>query len=186
MDLIRHCIIDTTTNTVVNIIEYESVQTGTPNGMLPNFICIASDTGVIGGVYSNGEIVNPLPPVVTISVMQQIALNTIAVGSVLDKVAISRGYASVDSASSFVAATFDSSDSHQAQIHAECTLLLSWRMQTWATARAYLNSLGDNPICKEDIAVSMIPSFTWPDGTKLSSFTHSLETNAISWTTTAP
>jgi len=61
MTLIRHCIVDTTTNKVVNIIEYEEIQTGVPPGLDFHFLCVASDTGEIGGTYANGEIVNPPP-----------------------------------------------------------------------------------------------------------------------------
>jgi hypothetical protein len=62
MELIRHCIVDTNTNLVVNTIEYETVKTGTVPGFeeQPNLICVASETGEIGGTYSDGVIVNPM------------------------------------------------------------------------------------------------------------------------------
>jgi len=62
MALIRHCIIDTNTNFVVNIIDYEEIQTGIPPGLdqdTLSLICVQSDTGQIGGTYNNGVIVNP-------------------------------------------------------------------------------------------------------------------------------
>ena len=58
MSLIRHCIIDTNTNKVVNIIEYETTQTGIPPGLESHLLCVASETGQINGTYSNGTITN--------------------------------------------------------------------------------------------------------------------------------
>ena len=60
MSLIRHCIIDTNTNKVVNIIEYETTQTGTPPGLESHLLCVASETGKIDGTYNNGTITNPI------------------------------------------------------------------------------------------------------------------------------
>jgi hypothetical protein len=62
MSLIRHCIIDTNTNLVVNIIEYETEQTGTPLGLEKHLLCVKSDTGQMGGTYENGVITNPPEP----------------------------------------------------------------------------------------------------------------------------
>jgi len=62
MNLIKHCIIDTTTNLVVNIIEYETEQTGVPPGLETHLLCVKSDTGEIGGTYENGVITNPPEP----------------------------------------------------------------------------------------------------------------------------
>jgi hypothetical protein len=62
MNLIRHCIIDTNTNLVVNIIEYETEQSGVPAGLEENLLCIASNDGQIGGIYENGTITNPTQP----------------------------------------------------------------------------------------------------------------------------
>lgn len=59
MTLIRHCIIDTNINIVVNIIEYDTIQTGVPSGLDSNLLCVQSDTGEIGGVYAKGVITNP-------------------------------------------------------------------------------------------------------------------------------
>ena len=56
--MIRHCIIDTTTNTVVNIIDYETEQTGAPIGLDSYLLCVPSDTGQIGATYDNGVITN--------------------------------------------------------------------------------------------------------------------------------
>ena len=64
MALIRHCIIDANTNTVINIIEYETVQTGVPPGLDSHLLCVQSDTGEINGTYANGVITNlPEPPI---------------------------------------------------------------------------------------------------------------------------
>lgn len=60
--MIRHCIIDTNTNLVVNIIEYETEQTGVPSGLEEHLLCVKSDTGEIGGTYENGVITNPPQP----------------------------------------------------------------------------------------------------------------------------
>ena len=60
MSLIRHCIIDTNTNKVVNVVEYETTQTGVPPGLASHLLCVASETGQIDGTYSNGTITNPV------------------------------------------------------------------------------------------------------------------------------
>lgn len=57
----RHCIIDTQTNKVVNIIDYASEITGTPDGMDNNFIAVKSNDGQIGAAYAAGEIINQVP-----------------------------------------------------------------------------------------------------------------------------
>ncbi len=60
-NLIRHVILKD--NVVVNVIEYETLQTGCPEG-LEYVIAIASDEGQIGWVYANGIFTNPNPPVI--------------------------------------------------------------------------------------------------------------------------
>ena len=60
--MMRHCIIDTNTNLVVNIIEYETEQTGVPPGLEAHLLCVKSDTGQIGGTYADGVITNPPEP----------------------------------------------------------------------------------------------------------------------------
>ena len=60
--MIRHCIIDTNTNLVVNIIDYETEQTGTPPGLEEHLLCVKSDTGEMGGTYTDGVITNPPQP----------------------------------------------------------------------------------------------------------------------------
>lgn len=62
MSLIRHCIIDTNTNLVVNIIDYETEQTGVPAGLEAHLLCVKSDTGQIDGTYENGVITNLVLP----------------------------------------------------------------------------------------------------------------------------
>ena len=61
MNLIRHCIIDTTTNKVVNIIDYETEQTGVPLGLEEHLLCVKSNTGQTGDTYNNG-IFTPVQP----------------------------------------------------------------------------------------------------------------------------
>ncbi len=60
--MIRHCIIDTNTNLVVNIIDYGTEQTGIPPGLEEHLLCVKSDTGQIGGIYADGVITNPPQP----------------------------------------------------------------------------------------------------------------------------
>jgi hypothetical protein len=60
--MIRHCIIDTNTDLVVNIIDYETEQTGVPPGLEEHLLCVKSDEGQIGGTYENGVITNPPEP----------------------------------------------------------------------------------------------------------------------------
>ena len=62
MSLIRHCIIDTNTNLVVNIIDYEAEQTGIPPSLEAHLLCVKSETGQIGGTYADGVITNPPEP----------------------------------------------------------------------------------------------------------------------------
>ena len=61
--MIRHCIIDTNTNLVINIVEYDTTRTGVPEGLESHLLCVASETGEIGGTYNqDGTITNPPPP----------------------------------------------------------------------------------------------------------------------------
>ena len=60
-NLIRHVILKD--NIVVNIIEYETIQTGCPEG-LEDVIALASDEGQIGWTYDNGVFTDPNPPAV--------------------------------------------------------------------------------------------------------------------------
>lgn len=66
MTLIRHCIVDTTTNLVVNIIDYEEIQSESPPGLESSLLCVQSDVGEIGGTYVNGMIINPPPRIINI------------------------------------------------------------------------------------------------------------------------
>lgn len=60
--MFRTCIVDTHTNLVVNIIDYEEEQTGVPPGLDDYLLCVPSEDGQIGGSYVDGKIVNPTPP----------------------------------------------------------------------------------------------------------------------------
>ena len=63
MSLIRHCIVDTNTNLIVNIIDYETEQTGIPPRLESNLICIKNDDNYIGDSYNNGVFIKkPEPP----------------------------------------------------------------------------------------------------------------------------
>jgi hypothetical protein len=73
MSLIRHCIIDTITNLVVNIIDYETEQTGVPIGLEEHLLCVKSDTGEIGGTYADGVITNPPQPEPIIPIDEELA-----------------------------------------------------------------------------------------------------------------
>ena len=64
MDLIKHCIVDTRTNTVVNIVEYETEQTGIPVGFeesAPYLLCVANSEAGIDWDYVDGAFVNNIP-----------------------------------------------------------------------------------------------------------------------------
>lgn len=60
-NLIRHVILKD--NVVVNVIEYETLQTGCPEG-LEDVIALASDEGQIGWTYANNTFIDPNPPVI--------------------------------------------------------------------------------------------------------------------------
>ena len=60
-NLIRHVILKD--NVVVNVIEYETVQTGCPEG-LEDVIALASDEGQIGWTYDNNTFTDPNPPAI--------------------------------------------------------------------------------------------------------------------------
>jgi hypothetical protein len=60
-NLIRHVILKD--NVAVNVIEYETEQTGCPKG-LEDVIALASDEGQIGWTYADGIFTDPNPPVV--------------------------------------------------------------------------------------------------------------------------
>jgi hypothetical protein len=62
--MIRHCIINTNTNKVINIIDYETQQTGVPLGFeteAPHLSCVANDVAGIDWDYINNEFVDNRP-----------------------------------------------------------------------------------------------------------------------------
>jgi hypothetical protein len=62
MSLIRHAIVDTNTNIVVNVIEYEEIKTETPPGLeQEHLLCVASDIAGPGFTYNNGVFTAPQP-----------------------------------------------------------------------------------------------------------------------------
>ena len=62
MSLIKHCIVDTNTDLVVNIIEYETEQTGVPPALESHLLCVASNEFGIGDSYKNGVFTKALEP----------------------------------------------------------------------------------------------------------------------------
>jgi hypothetical protein len=64
MNLIRHCIVDTNTNLVVNVIEYETVQTGVPPGLEDHLLCVADDIAGIDWTYVDGKFVDNRPKII--------------------------------------------------------------------------------------------------------------------------
>lgn len=56
--LIRHAIVEN--GVISNIIEYETLQTGCPDGF-ENVLAIATDTGQIGWAYVDGLFIDPTP-----------------------------------------------------------------------------------------------------------------------------
>lgn len=64
MALIKHCIVDTNTNKVVNIIEYETEQTGVPPGHEDHYLCVASAVAGIDWDYVDGKLVDNRPIIV--------------------------------------------------------------------------------------------------------------------------
>jgi hypothetical protein len=64
MTLIKHAIVDTDTNKVVNLIEYETEQVGVPPGFeseAPHLLCVVSGSADIGMDYIDGAFVDNRP-----------------------------------------------------------------------------------------------------------------------------
>lgn len=58
----KHCIINTTTNLVENIVEYEEIKSGVPLGFENHYICVASNDAQMGATYNqDGTFTNPTP-----------------------------------------------------------------------------------------------------------------------------
>lgn len=51
----KHCIINTTTNLVENIVEYQEIKIGVPLGFENHYICVASNDAQIGATYNQDE-----------------------------------------------------------------------------------------------------------------------------------
>ena len=62
MELYKHCIVDSQSNLVVNLIEYEEIKIGAPPGMSDQYFCVYEPNGTIGVKYENGKIINPPSP----------------------------------------------------------------------------------------------------------------------------
>lgn len=79
-------IIDTDTNTVINIIDYDTVPTGVPPGLTGNVIAVANNGASIGWTYQNGTFTDPNPPP-ALTAKQQAQLQyatAVAAGLVVD------------------------------------------------------------------------------------------------------
>lgn len=61
--MIKHCIVDTNTGLVVNIIDYETEQTGVPPALESHLLCVASDEYGIGDSYKDGVFTKAPTPV---------------------------------------------------------------------------------------------------------------------------
>ena len=61
MNLIKHCIINTTTNLVENIVEYNEIKTGVPLGFSNDYICVASEDAQMGATYNQDGTFTNLP-----------------------------------------------------------------------------------------------------------------------------
>jgi hypothetical protein len=59
--MIRHCIIDTNTNLVVNIIEYEAAPETPPAGFSDGIIAVVSSKASIDWTYADGVFTEPQP-----------------------------------------------------------------------------------------------------------------------------
>lgn len=63
--MIRCAIIDTATDYVINVVEYETVPEGTPPGFKDGIIAVASDSAGPGDTYNSGSNTfkssNPMP-----------------------------------------------------------------------------------------------------------------------------
>lgn len=58
--MFRHAIINTTTNLVENIVEYEEIKSGVPSGFENHYICVASEDAKMGATYNqDGTFTNP-------------------------------------------------------------------------------------------------------------------------------
>jgi hypothetical protein len=58
--MFRHCIINTTTNLVENIVKYNKIKTGVPLGFSNDYICVASEDAQMGATYNqDGTFTNP-------------------------------------------------------------------------------------------------------------------------------
>jgi len=65
--MIRHCIVNTKTNKVVNVVDYDELQTGVPPGFeseASHLLCVSHDEAGIGWDYLDGvfEDNRPKPP----------------------------------------------------------------------------------------------------------------------------
>lgn len=61
--MFRTCIVDTSSNLVVNIVEYETLQTGIPPGLDDSLLCVQNEKNNIGDAYTNGVFISkPHPP----------------------------------------------------------------------------------------------------------------------------
>ena len=147
-------------------------------GLVPaDSIYIADDlySSLISGL-KNGEIISLVNNVPTLisppapSIQLQIAINESAIQSALDAMAQKRGYSDIKSACAYASSTplVPSINPNFAQcekFRIEGNALQAWMALTWAEAYSYLSTVesGTNIMPTSTQAVSMMPSFTWPD-----------------------
>lgn len=60
--MLRHCIVEIATGTVVNVFEYEDVVSGQPPGLGPEFEAVRTDVGQMGWHWDGNTFTNPNPP----------------------------------------------------------------------------------------------------------------------------
>lgn len=149
-------------------------------GLVPSDCILISDAEhdtLVAGIMSGQVIVNtagvltlaaPPPPVITAA--QQEAMNEVAIQNALDAMAQTRGYTDIKSACAYAALSpvVPSTNPNFAQCEKfrnEGNALQIWMSLTWAIAYAYMATVqaGTNPMPNATQAVSMMPTFTWPD-----------------------
>lgn len=71
--MFRTCIVDLAAWRVVNIVEYEELQTGMPPGMEGGFLAVPSESAQIGWAWDGTALSDPVPPAAEASPQDKIA-----------------------------------------------------------------------------------------------------------------
>ena len=161
-------------------------QSSTYDSTAPSIGVVPSDSILItdeeydtlsSGIMSGQVIVNTAgvltlgtAPAPVITPQEQQLLNEVAIQNALDAMAQTRGYTDIKSACAYAAPApvVPSSSPNFAQcekFRIEGNALQIWMAETWAAAYAYIATVqaGTNPMPNATQAVSMMPTFTWPD-----------------------